>query len=49
MPRPTRNELCSPLFVSTSFVNDTSAEATGAMATKDGIKSFVVLAPNYQV
>lgn len=47
-PAPLAGELCNPLFVSTSFVNDTSAEATGAMATKDGIKSFVVLAPNYQ-
>ncbi|MCW5772371.1 MAG: ABC transporter substrate-binding protein [Rhodospirillaceae bacterium] len=47
-PAPLAAELCNPLFVSTSFVNDTSAEATGAMATKDGIKSFVVMAPNYQ-
>lgn len=41
-------EMCNPLFVSTSFVADLGAEATGDMANKDGIKTVVVMAPNYQ-
>jgi branched-chain amino acid transport system substrate-binding protein len=45
---PLAGALCNPLFVSASFVNDGSAEATGIMATKDHIKSVVAMAPNYQ-
>jgi branched-chain amino acid transport system substrate-binding protein len=39
---------CNPLFVSTSFITDGAAEALGEIATKDGVKSVVALAPNYQ-
>lgn len=47
-PSPMAGELCNPLFVSTGAQNDLAAEATGELATKDGIKSFIALAPNYQ-
>ncbi len=47
-PSPLAGELCNPLFVSASFMNDGNAEATGEMATKDGIKTVVAMAPNYQ-
>ena len=47
-PSPLAGELCNPLFVSSSFMNDGNAEATGEMATKDGIKTVVAMAPNYQ-
>jgi len=39
---------CSPLFVSSSFYNDGNSEAIGEIANKDGIKSVVLMAPNYQ-
>src|SRR5262249_60220362 len=45
---PLAGELCNPLFVSSSFVNDGNAEATGIMATKDNVKTVVAMAPNYQ-
>jgi branched-chain amino acid transport system substrate-binding protein len=45
---PLAGELCNPLFVSSSFVNDGNAEATGIMATKDKVKTVVAMAPNYQ-
>ena len=45
---PIAGELCNPLFVSSSFVNDGNAEATGLMATKDKVKTVVAMAPNYQ-
>ncbi len=47
-PSPLAGELCNPLFTSSSFMNDGNAEATGVMATKDGIKTVVAMAPNYQ-
>jgi len=47
-PSPLAGELCNPLFTSSSFMNDGNAEATGEMATKDGIKTVVAMAPNYQ-
>jgi len=47
-PSPLAGALCNPLFVSSSFMNDGNAEATGEMATKDGIKTVVAMAPNYQ-
>lgn len=47
-PSPLAGELCNPLFVSSSFMNDGNAEATGEMATKDKIKTVVAMAPNYQ-
>ena len=45
---PFAGEQCNPLLVVTSFDTDGSATATGVMATKDGIKSVVTMAPNYQ-
>jgi branched-chain amino acid transport system substrate-binding protein len=47
-PSPLAGEQCNPLFTSSSFMNDGNAEATGVMATKDGIKTVVAMAPNYQ-
>ena len=45
---PLAGEVCNPLFVSSSFINDGNAEATGIMATKDKVKTVVAMAPNYQ-
>ncbi len=45
---PLAGEACNPLFVSSSFINDGNAEATGIMATKDKVKTVVAMAPNYQ-
>jgi branched-chain amino acid transport system substrate-binding protein len=47
-PTPLAGPLCNPLFVSTAFVNDQNAEATGELMSREGIKSAYVLAPNYQ-
>jgi branched-chain amino acid transport system substrate-binding protein len=47
-PSPIAGALCNPLFVSTAFVNDQSAEATGELVTRDGVKTVFLLAPNYQ-
>ncbi len=47
-PSPLAGEMCNPLFVSSSFMNDGNAEATGEMATKDKIQTVVAMAPNYQ-
>jgi len=47
-PAPLAGPLCSPLFVSTSFMGDLGAEATGELATREGTKSVVLMAPNYQ-
>ncbi len=47
-PSPLAGLLCNPLFVSTSFVGDLNAEATGELANRDGVKSIVLMAPNYQ-
>jgi branched-chain amino acid transport system substrate-binding protein len=41
-------EQCDPMLISTSFQNDQNAEATGELATKQGVKSIVAMAPNYQ-
>ena len=47
-PSPLAGPLCNPLFVSASFMGDLNAEATGELATRDGIKTIVLMAPNYQ-
>ena len=47
-PSPLAGPLCNPLFVSTSFMGDVNAEATGELAARDGVKSIVLMAPNYQ-
>ncbi len=47
-PAPIAGELCNPLFVSTAFMNDQNAEATGELVNRDGIQSAYLVAPNYQ-
>jgi branched-chain amino acid transport system substrate-binding protein len=47
-PTQLAGELCNPLFVSASFVNDQVAEAMGEMATRDRLKTVFAMAPNYQ-
>jgi branched-chain amino acid transport system substrate-binding protein len=47
-PAPLAGPLCNPLFVSTSFMGDLNAEATGELATRDGTKTVALMAPNYQ-
>lgn len=47
-PAPLAGEICNPLFVSASFMNDQNAEATGELATRDGIKTVYMMAPNFQ-
>ena len=47
-PAPLAGDICNPLFVSASFMNDQNAEATGELATRDGVKSVYMLAPNFQ-
>ncbi len=47
-PSPLAGPLCNPLFASTSFVGDLNAEATGELASRDGVTSIVLMAPNYQ-
>lgn len=45
---PLAGELCNPLFIAASFVNDQVAEAMGMLATRDGLKNVFAMAPNYQ-
>jgi branched-chain amino acid transport system substrate-binding protein len=47
-PAPLAGEGCSPLFASASFMNDQNAEATGELATRDGVKTVYMMAPNFQ-
>jgi len=47
-PTPLAGKLCNPLFVSTSFVNDQVAEASGKLLTQEGVKTVVLMVPNYQ-
>lgn len=47
-PSPLAGELCNPLWVSTSFMNDQNAEATGELATRDKVETVLAMAPNYQ-
>ncbi len=41
-------EECNPLFVSTSWSNEDVNEAAGEVVQKAGLKTVVVMAPNYQ-
>jgi branched-chain amino acid transport system substrate-binding protein len=41
-------EDCSPLFVSTSWSNEDVNEAAGEVVQKEGLKTVVLMAPNYQ-
>jgi branched-chain amino acid transport system substrate-binding protein len=47
-PSPLAGPLCNPLFVSSSFYNEGNSEALGEIANKDGAKSVLLMAPNYQ-
>jgi branched-chain amino acid transport system substrate-binding protein len=47
-PSPLVGELCNPLFVSTSWANDDNHEAAGELVQREGVKSLVAMAPNYQ-
>jgi branched-chain amino acid transport system substrate-binding protein len=47
-PSPLAGELCNPLFVATGAQNDLIAEATGELVNREGVKTVLGLAPNYQ-
>ncbi|MFO0990236.1 MAG: ABC transporter substrate-binding protein [Alphaproteobacteria bacterium] len=47
-PSPLAGELCNPLFVAAGAQNDLVAEATGELVNRDGVKTVMGLAPNYQ-
>ena len=47
-PSPLAGPLCNPLMVSTSWANDDNHEAAGELVQRDGVKSVVAMAPNYQ-
>jgi branched-chain amino acid transport system substrate-binding protein len=47
-PAPLAGQICNPLFASASFMNDQNAEATGELATRDGVKTVYMMAPNFQ-
>ncbi|MGH7004142.1 MAG: ABC transporter substrate-binding protein [Alphaproteobacteria bacterium] len=47
-PSPLAGPLCSPLIVSTSWANDDNHEAAGELVQREGVKTIVAMAPNYQ-
>ncbi|MFO0987424.1 MAG: ABC transporter substrate-binding protein [Alphaproteobacteria bacterium] len=47
-PSPLAGPLCNPLNVSTSWANDDNHEAAGELVQREGVKTVVALAPNYQ-
>jgi branched-chain amino acid transport system substrate-binding protein len=47
-PSPLAGPLCNPLIVSTSWANDDNHEAAGELVQREGVKTLVALAPNYQ-
>ncbi len=47
-PPQLAGEACSPLFMSTSWQNDQFMDATAQIVKDDGVKSVVLMAPNYQ-
>lgn len=47
-PSPLAGPLCNPLMVSTSWANDDNHEAAGELVQREGVKSIVAMAPNYQ-
>ena len=47
-PSPLAGPLCNPLFVSTSWANDDNHEAAGELVQREGVKTVVALAANYQ-
>jgi len=47
-PSPLAGALCNPLIVSTSWSNDDNHEAAGELVQREGVKTVVAMAPNYQ-
>lgn len=47
-PSPMAGKDCNPYFFAVSWPNDAYHEAAGAYATRKGVKSVYLLAPNYQ-
>ncbi|MFO0987924.1 MAG: ABC transporter substrate-binding protein [Alphaproteobacteria bacterium] len=47
-PPQLAGEGCSPLFMSTSWQNDQFMDATGRIVKDDGVKTVLLMAPNYQ-
>ena len=47
-PSPMAGPLCNPLNVATSWANDDNHEAAGELVQREGVKSVVAMAPNYQ-
>jgi branched-chain amino acid transport system substrate-binding protein len=47
-PSPLAGPLCNPLNVSTSWSNDDNHEAAGELVQREGVKTLVAMAPNYQ-
>ena len=47
-PSPLAGPLCNPLIVSTSWSNDDNHEAAGELVQREGAKTLVSMAPNYQ-
>ncbi|MCW5773431.1 MAG: ABC transporter substrate-binding protein [Rhodospirillaceae bacterium] len=47
-PSPLAGPLCNKLFVSTSWANDDNHEAAGELVQREGIKTVVAMAANYQ-
>ena len=47
-PSPLAGPLCNPLIVSTSWSNDDNHEAAGELVPREGVKTVVAMAPNYQ-
>lgn len=45
---PMAGQRCSPYFIATSFNNDQLAESLGRMVNREGVKSVVAMAPNFQ-
>ncbi len=47
-PSPLAGPLCHRLIVSTSWSNDDNHEAAGELVQREGVKTLVTMAPNYQ-
>jgi branched-chain amino acid transport system substrate-binding protein len=47
-PSPMAGPLCNPLNVATSWANDDNHEAAGELVQREGVKTVVAMAPNYQ-
>jgi len=47
-PSPMAGALCNPLNVGVSWANDDNHEAAGELVQREGVKTVVAMAPNYQ-